>query len=436
MVDAANVVEAISPEAPIHRTARRVGEHGGKLYIDLCDAERRAVEIDGTGWRIVSETPVRFVRSQGMVPLPSPVPDGNVDELRPFINAGEASFRLLVATILAYLRPRGPFPILAIHGEHGTAKSTTSRFILALVDPHHAELRRPPREDRDLVTAANASWLLAFDNLSAVPQWMSDSFCMISTSGSYTARAMRTDYEEVILSNLNRPLLLNGISDIDQYADLTSRTVRVVLDPIPEEARKTDQEVRAAFEMARPRLLGALYTAVSGALRRLPATELPRKPRMADFALWATAAEEALGWEPGAFMAAFDENQETAVLDGLAGDTVAQCLVGLVVDLDCKPNLERPCWEGTASELYNELCGYVSDQTRRGKYWPGSPRWLVGRLRKIAPGLRVAGINLDLTHRDAARNVNLVTVYRVGEIRIDGRHLGGELNEGNQPRVF
>jgi len=426
VTDAIKGVEAISTTAPIHDTARRVGAHSGKLYVDLCCDERRAVEIDAEGWRIIQQPPVRFIRSAGMLPLPLPVKGGSMDELRPFINTGDAGFKLLISVMLSHLRPVGPFPVLGIHGEHGTAKSTTSRFVRALTDPHQADLRRPPREDRDLVTAANASWVLAFDNLSSVPQWMADSFCMLATGGSYTARAMRTDYDEVILAKLNRPLILNGIDDIDKYADLTSRTVRVVLDPIPEEERKTDEEIKAAFEAARPRLLGAIYTAVSSALRNLPTTKMDRMPRMADFAKWVTAAEEGLGWAPGTFMDAFDENQETAVLDALSGDTVAQCVVGLVQDLGLPPDAKVPCWQGTTSELYKCLDDFVSEETRTGKFWPGNPTWLSKRLRKIAPGLRAAGINLDLNHRDAA-NRTLIAVYQTGELRIEGRVRGGGL---------
>ena len=44
-------------------------------------------------------------------------------------------------------------------------------------------------------------------------------------------------------------------------------------------------------------ILGALFDAVSGALRELPSTKLSSLPRMADFALWVTASEKALGWQ-------------------------------------------------------------------------------------------------------------------------------------------
>ena len=42
------------------------------------------------------------------------------------------------------------------------------------------------------------------------------------------------------------------------------------------------------------------------------ATNLPLLPRMADFALWATAAEPALGFAAGQFMAAYQANRRPA----------------------------------------------------------------------------------------------------------------------------
>src|SRR5438876_9894164 len=47
------------------------------------------------------------------------------------------------------------------------------------------------------------------------------------------------------------------------------------------------------FELARPHILGALLDAAAHGLHMLPGVRLERLPRMADFALWATACESA-----------------------------------------------------------------------------------------------------------------------------------------------
>jgi hypothetical protein len=86
---------------------------------------------------------------------------------------------------------------------------------------------------------------------------------------------------------------------------------------IEETARRDEADLYTAFERERPHMLGALFTAVSAALAHLPEVRLPRKPRMADFALWAAAAEPAFGFQSGAFMNAYSGNRAEAVQETL-----------------------------------------------------------------------------------------------------------------------
>ena len=88
----------------------------------------------------------------------------------------------------------------------------------------------------------------------------------------------------------------------DLVLDASSPPPEPVLD-----ARRPEAELRAAFDAARPRILGALLDAVVQGLRRLPDTKLERLPRLADFALWASACEPAI-WPPGTFWSAYCGN--------------------------------------------------------------------------------------------------------------------------------
>jgi hypothetical protein len=142
-----------------------VGGLDGKLYLDLGDEIWRAVEIDAQGWRVIDNPPVRFRRAAGMQPLPVPKPGGLVDALRPFLNVRSAAdFVLAVVWALAVLRNRGPYPVIVLSGEQGSAKSTFSAILGALFDPNTAPLRALPREDRDLFITASNGHVLAFDN--------------------------------------------------------------------------------------------------------------------------------------------------------------------------------------------------------------------------------------------------------------------------------
>jgi Toprim domain len=171
-------------EGAEREVALRVAGHDGKIYLDLCDAEWRVVEIDNKGWRLVDNAPVRFFRRKGMKPLPLPVEGGKIETLKKYINVKDrADFVLVVSWLLAALNPRGPYPVLDVTGEAGSAKSTLLALLRNLVDPNKTDLRAPPREERDLFIAAGNSWVLSYDNLSWLPDWQSDAFARLATGG-------------------------------------------------------------------------------------------------------------------------------------------------------------------------------------------------------------------------------------------------------------
>src|ERR1700722_19120536 len=104
-------------------------------------------------------------RASGMKPMPIPVHGGSIEALRSFLNVQtDADFVLVVAWALACIRNRGPYPVIVLSGEQGSAKSTFSAILRALLDPNTAPLRALPREDRDLFIAASNGHVLAFDN--------------------------------------------------------------------------------------------------------------------------------------------------------------------------------------------------------------------------------------------------------------------------------
>ena len=394
---ALNVIEAKAHFDAIERAVHvRIGSLDGKLYLDLGDDTWRAVEIDKSGWRVVDKPPARFRRAAGMQALPVPVSGGSVEKLRTFLNVqSDTDFVLVVAWALAVLRDRGPYPVIVLSGEQGSAKSTFSSILRALVDPNTAPLRALSREDRDLFITASNNHVLAFDNVSALPAWLSDTLCRLATGGGFAIRQLYTDQDEVLFKAL-RPVILNGIEDIVARPDLADRALFLTLEPIPEERRRPEAEIWDAFEAERPRILGALLDAVVVGLRRLSETRLPKLPRMADFALWGTACEGAL-WPAGTFFSAYCGNRDAAVEDVIDADPVAATLRALFAT-----QIE---WTGTASELLGALAQMAGERVVKSKAWPDSPRALGGRLRRAAPFLRKIGIDIDFPGRKGrARN--------------------------------
>jgi hypothetical protein len=176
---ARNTLEAKAQfNAPERMVYIRVGGADGRIYLDLCDETWRAVEIDSTGWKVIDRPPVRFRRTKGMLPLPIPVAGGSIGELRPYINVrptvdgkpdvSDADFVLIVAWLLAALRPQGPYPNLVPLGEQGTAKTTAATLLRMLIDPNVVRTRALPRNEHDLFVAANSVHVLPFDNVSGL----------------------------------------------------------------------------------------------------------------------------------------------------------------------------------------------------------------------------------------------------------------------------
>src|SRR5260221_11728717 len=121
-----------------------------------------------------------------MLPLPSPQAGGSSEALVPLLTLGSRNELVLtVMWLLATLRSRGPYPVLAMSGEQGSAKTVLSKLLKALIDPNAAPVRALAREERDLMIAANHSYLLAFDNLSDLPSALSDAFCRVASGGSF-----------------------------------------------------------------------------------------------------------------------------------------------------------------------------------------------------------------------------------------------------------
>jgi hypothetical protein len=376
-------------EGPEREVFTRVGGTDGKIYIDLADKDWRAIEVDKAGWRIVAESPIRFHRSGTMRPLDVPVRGGTVVELRKFVNVLEDhEFVLLICYLLAALRPKGPYPVLTLHGPPGAAKTTMTRVLRELIDPATPINRQLPKEKDELFIGATNNWVLPFENVSSIPAWLSDALCVLATGGGMAKRELYTTADERTF-DVQRPVILNGIEDFVVRGDLADRAMTLPLQSIPDKSRQAEEKFWSEFEKARPRILGALLDLVSIGLVNLPGTRLNGYPRMADFAVWSTACEGKAGLlsvegAPVWFAEAYRLNREDASWIVLEGNLVARALRKLPLDVP---------WEGTATELLERLNPLVGEHPPRG--WPSNSTKLSGKLRAIKGHLPAVGITVD-----------------------------------------
>jgi hypothetical protein len=369
-------------EHDVHLRVAPLG--GGGLVLDLGDAEGRVVVADGHGWQIVPRSPVRFRRAPGMLALPEPEPGGSLEELAVLLPGGRDGrddlLALLLGWLLASLRPSGPYPVLVIQGEHGSLKSTTAKKLRQLVDPSESDLRAPPRNTHDLAIAAENARVLAYDNLSAMPQHLSDHLCRLATGGGFSTRRLYTDDSDRIF-NATRPIILNGIDAVVTRGDLIDRAIEVTLPRFTH--YRPEAEVWADFNAAKPRTLGALLDAVVYAVSNESSTTVPPRMRMADAARWVAAAEPKLPVAPGTFLAAYAGVRQEGHRATIDGSAIGAALLTL---LDKEGE-----WSGTSSELLDTFATLADDRAVRSKEWPSSPRSLSAEIRRLAPALRALG---------------------------------------------
>jgi primase-polymerase (primpol)-like protein len=399
-----------SHEGAEHEVYVRLACHGGRVYLDLGDEGWRAVRVDRDGWKVVRNPPVKFRRPRGLLPLPTPVEGGSVEELRRFVNVTDGDWPLLLAWLASAMRPDGPFAVLCLYGEQGAAKTTTARVLRGLVDPNVAPTRAAPKEPRDLAIAANNGWFISLNNLSWLPDWLSDALCRLNAGEGFATRSLYTDEDETIFKAA-RPIILNGIEEVATRGDLLDRALILTLPAVPERERKTERRFFARFNRAAPRILGALLGAVSAGLRSLPDVRLPALPRMADFAEWAAACEPALGLKEGAFLRAYNRNRK------VANETVLDTSV-VVAPLRAFLKGRGGSWKGPPSRLLELLTAQVGEQAARSKEWPKKPNALAGVLKRLAPALRKAGAQVEFGRERKGKNT--VRFISVREVSADG----------------
>jgi hypothetical protein len=340
-----------------------------------------------------------------MLPLPEPKPNGSIQDLAPFINYGKRETFGLLAGWLVGIFSRGPYAHIVLHGEKGSAKSSVMKYLCCIVDPSVKVLRGLPKDYHSLAIAARNAHIFTCDNVSRLNTQQSDILCRLSTGDTFVTRRLYSDDSENILK-LQRPAIINGISDLVVSGDLLERTVILTLPTIKPEERRDIADMDSEFAKVHPRILGAVLSAVSVALRNLPNVTLEAKPRLVDFVRFIEAAAPALHWKPTAYVTAFINNQKENARSELEAS-----LFGLtLVEELSRRRLEEV--SGRAQDFWVELSDLVKDKLTRNSNWPRSPSAMSAELKRIAPLLRELGWDVEWTHNNVGDKI--ITVRRGG----------------------
>jgi hypothetical protein len=394
LADALMALEGLALAAEAKPLALRVADSHGALWLDLGDGTGELVRIAPEGWEIVSEAPVLHRRTALTAALPRPAIGGNLSALWSLLNIAAADRPVLVAFLVTNLMPNMPHPILLLTGEQGTGKSTAARIIASVVDASTVQLRKPPRDLDSWTTAAVGSHVVAVDNLSTLPDWLSDALCRASTGDGDVRRRLYTDGDLHVIS-FRRVVILNGIDLGAVRDDLADRLVTVDLHRIEETARARDDDLTQRWQAAAPLILGGLLDLTARVLAILPSVHLERSPRMADFAHVLAAVDRLAGTEG------------LARYRALAGELANDAVTSDPVLLALTSTISIP-WDGPAAELLDILTATLHD-ARPPKGWPSGARVLASLLKRRAPSLRRLGWTVEQLSERSERG----TIWRI-----------------------
>jgi hypothetical protein len=190
----------------------------------------------------------------------------------------------------------------------GSAKSTLAKVLRLLIDPQACPLLALPKSTRDLVATVVNGWLLAYDNISTIPIWLSDSLCQLVFGLGFASRTLFTNDERNVV-HARRPVILDGIEDFVTRGDLRDRSVFLHLPRIAPSVRLAESEFWQAFRGDYPRILGGVLDGIVAGLSKLPSVRLAESPRMADYARWGEAFARGVGWGDGTFLTSYSDNR-------------------------------------------------------------------------------------------------------------------------------
>ena len=372
-------------------------------YLDLADAGGHAVRMCATGWSLVDRPSVHFKRPQGLLPMPVPSRDGSIELLRPFVNLTDSDFLLLIGWMAAALRPAGPYPILVIHGEQGSAKSTLAKVIRQLIDPQTSPLLAEPRSTRDLMVTAVNGWLLAYDNVSTLGNWLSDSLCRLATGGGFAARALFSNDERNVI-HAQKPVILNGIDEFVHKGDLADRAVFLHLSSIAPDARREEAEFWSSFRELHPKILGGLADMPCG---RGPARisvsascEIATDGRLRSF--W-RGPRPGDGMGPADFSGCLSQKTACTPPDSTLDDSVfGTFLLERISYWDPEDTLTK-----SPAEWLAKFNRYDDHKATKSARWPKTPAMLGNELRRLAPTLRERGVLISFGRTNKSRVITI-----------------------------
>ncbi len=369
----------------------RVARHDGAIWVDLDG--RSAVRVTADGWTIDGKPPILFRSFAHQRPLPHPSRNGDLGRCLDYVRIADTEDNvplLFQCYLVAAMVPDIPVAAMIVHGQHGATKSTVLKIVKRLLDPGAVEVQGGMRDQAEFAQAAAQNRVLFFDNLTSVPEWLSDLLCCFVTGAGFSKRMLYSDDDSVTFE-YRGVAGLGGVNLVADRPDLLDRSIIIKMEPVPDSDRRAEGEFWDEFEADRPAILGGIFDALSTAMRIEPTLQLARLPRMADFARWGAAASVAIGRTAEEFLDAYRANIGRQNDAAIESSPIAGALIRFM-----EYQVEGE-WNGTAGELLSELEARATDLkiNTRARGWPKNAVWVGRRLRDVMPNLLARGVAVE-----------------------------------------
>jgi hypothetical protein len=264
-------------------------------------------------------------------------------------------------------------------------------------------VRKAPANADEWVAAAAASWVVAIDNMSTIPDWLSDALCRAATGDGNVRRMLFTDGDVAVWSFL-RCVVINGISFGGIRGDLAERLLSAELLTIDPTDRRNEADLAAELAADRPKILGGLLDLAAQAHAMLPTVTLTESPRMADFAKVLHAVDTITGSEG---LTRYANTAHRLAAETLADDPFTAAII----------DYSYSCSGDGAKVIYDDIKDLVADEDENGKSkwrapegWPKGPRAASDLLTRCAPSFRLLGWRIS---NDRGRNKTKTKLWTI-----------------------
>lgn len=415
----------------------RVASHEGKIWIDLDGS--RAICVAPNEWKIVDDPPILFRQPPAYCPLPDPVRGGDFWQVLKFVKLNDRAQRLCFAChLITAFVPDVPIVVVIAQGAHGAAKTTFLKVIKRIIDPSKVEVIGGVKDLSEYAQIAFQNRVFFFDNLSYLPDWLSDAFCRTVSGDGWLKRTLHSD-EDTTVFHFRRLIGFSGINLVAGKADILDRSMIYSLERIADDERMEERLFWPELEKCQPEIFGSLLDMLAKAMDIMPTLQLPKLPRMADYAKWAAAAAVALGYTPEQYLQAYAQNTSRQNEAAIEASPVAQAVLYFMST--------RTEWEGTPASLLEALeCAAIQLKINtKIKSWPTGPSWLTRRLNEVHPNLTSLGITIlhsakkqerrieiksDHAKRASVTGGNASNDYAIPPHHIDGVSPACDVNDG------